>query len=127
MARADLLCDVIRRISVDRIEFSGFKICNEKVDTTVCCGNDKYKFISELLLPNKSIDVTVNIYFSDNRYKRFWEFNDETSIGEFEMCIYLTNTSISDVEYKEKVYIEKPVGLQEKIMYKICEEDQTNT
>lgn len=118
--------NIIRQISVDRIEFPGFKICNENIANVVCYGNEEYKFISELLLPNKSIDVTIEIYFSDDRYKKFWEFHDETSVGEFEMCMYLTNTSISDVKYKEKVRIKKAVGFKEKIMYKIYEEEQTN-
>lgn len=118
--------NIIRQISVDRIEFPGFRICNENIANAVCYGNEKYKFISELLLPNKSIDVTIQIYFSDDRYKKFWEFHDETSVGEFEMCMYLTNTSISDVKYKEKIRIEKAVGFKEKIMYKIYEEDHQN-
>lgn len=117
---------IVREISIDRIEFPGFKICNESVVPTVCYGADKYKFISELLLPNKHIDVTIKIHFSDSRYKKFWELQDETSVGELKMCLYLTNTSISDLEYKEKICIDKAVGFKEKIMYKIYEEAQNN-
>ena len=117
---------IVRQISIDRIEFSGFKICNEDVAPTVCYGADKYKFISELLFPGKHIEVTIKIHFSDSRYKKFWELRDETSVGEFEMCLYLTNTSISDVEYQEKICIDKAVGFKEKIMYKVYEEEQNN-
>lgn len=117
---------IVRQISIDRIEFPGFKICNESVASTVCYGADKYRFISELLLPNKHIDVTIKIHFGDSRYKKFWELQNENSVGEFNMCLYLTNTSISDIEYREKICIDKAVGFKEKIMYKIYEEEQDN-
>lgn len=118
---------IFRQISVNKIEFSGFSIGGETVRLTECNGNSKYKFISDLIFPNNSIDISINIYFSDIRYKKFWEKYDlnERLIGEFDICLYLTNTTISNVSYQEKIYIKKAPNFKEKIMYKI-EEDHPN-
>ncbi len=114
---------IIRQMTVDKIEFSRFRINNEVVEQTQCIGLDKYKTISGLILPNDNLDVTVTVYFNDVRYKNFWECNDDNSVGAFDMCLYLTNTSITGITYQEKIYIDKAVGFKEKIMYKAYEDD----
>lgn len=116
----------IRQITVDKIEFSRFRINNEVVEKTQCVGSDKYKTISGLFLPNDILNVTVKVYFDDVRYKKFWECDDDNIIGAFDMCLYLTNTSITGITYQEKIYIDKAVGFKEKIMYKAYEDDNND-
>lgn len=48
------------------------------------------------------------------------------AVTVFDICLYLTNRSISGIDYKEKIYIEKSVGLKESIMYKAYEEETGN-
>lgn len=114
----------IRQIAVEEVSFSGFILCGEQVAPVSCYGDEKYKFISDLLLPNEQLEIKVRIYYSDVRYTHFWEFKDSHSIGEFGMCLYLKNTSISDIVCQEKIYIEKADGMKEKIMYRTFERDQ---
>lgn len=116
----------ICKIAIDRIEFSGFQYKGIIVDKVACEGISEAKNISWLLLPRDNIDVVIDINFDLEIYRDFWEYHDSTSIGCFNMCLYLTNTSLSGVEYKEKIYVEKSVGFPERIMYKGFEEDITN-
>lgn len=116
----------IRQISVERIEFSGFKYQDEIVNKVCCIGTANAKYISWLLLPEKSLEITVDIFFDNELYKKFWEFEDTTSIGSFDMCLYITNKSLSGIECAEKIYINKAVGFKERVMYKAYEEDISN-
>ena len=116
----------IRQISVDRIEFSGFNYQDEIVNKVCCVGTANAKYISWLLLPEKSLEITVDIFFDNELYKKFWEFEDTTSIGSFDMCLYITNKSLSGIECAEKIYINKAVGFKERVMYKVYEEDISN-
>lgn len=116
----------IRQISVDRIEFSGFKNQDEIVNKVCCIGTENAKYISWLLLPENSLEMTVNIFFDNELYKKFWESEDITSIGNFDMCLYITNKSLSGIECAEKIYINKAVGFKERVMYKAYEEDINN-
>ena len=113
----------ISQISIDKIEFSGFKYKGSQMSKASCAGMDKAKYISWLILPGDKLGVIVDIYFDNKLYKEFWEFDDFTSIGCFDMCLYITNTSLSGIEYKEKIYIEKCAGFKEKIMYKAYGEE----
>lgn len=116
----------IRQISVERIEFSGFKYQDEIVNKVCCIGTANAKYISWLLLPEKSLEITVDIFFDNELYKKFWEFEDTTSIGSFDMCLYITNKSLSGIECAEKIYINKAIGFKERVMYKAYEEDISN-
>ena len=117
---------VIREISVKRIEFSGFRYRGEIVSKTCCIGTENAKYISWLLLPEKSLEITVDIFFDNELYKKFWEFEDISSIGDFDMCLYITNKSLSGIECVEKIYINKAVNFKERVMYKVYEEDISN-
>ena len=68
----------------------------------------------------------MDIFVDNELYKKFWEFNDATLIGSFDMCLYITNTSLSGIKYAEKIYINKAVGFKERVMYKAYEEDISN-
>lgn len=116
----------IRQISVDRIEFSGFKNQDEIVNKVCCIGTENAKYISWLLLPENSLEMTVDIFFDNELYKKFWESEDIISIGDFDMCLYITNKSLSGIECAEKIYINKAVGFKERVMYKAYEEDISN-
>lgn len=116
----------ISQISIDRVEFSGFKFKNDHVEKTSCMGVEKAKYISRLVLPGDRLNVIVDIYFDNELFEQFWEFNEPTLIGSFDICLYLTNRSISGIDYKEKIYIEKSVGFKESIMYKAYEEETGN-
>ena len=116
----------ICQISVDRIEFSGFKYQDEIVNKTCCIGTENAKYISWLLLPEKSLEITVDIFFDNELYKKFWEFEDISSIGDFDMCLCITNKSLSGIECVEKIYINKAVNFKERVMYKAYEEDISN-
>lgn len=116
----------ICQISIDRIEFSGFKYKDAYVNKASCVGIEQAKYISWLILPGDQLKVIVDIYFDNELYKDFWEFDDYTSIGCFDICLYVTNKSLSGIKYKEKIYIEKCVGFKERIMYKAYEGDTNN-
>ena len=116
----------IAQIKVDRIEFSGFNYKGSYVEKTCCIGRPEAKYISWLILPGDHIDITVDIYFINELYKHFWELAEFTSIGCFDMCLFVTNRSLSGIEYKEKIYIEKSVGFKEHVMYKAYEEEKDN-
>lgn len=75
-------------------------------------------------MSNNCIDITLDIYFNNQLYKDFWEFDDFTTLGSFDMCLYLTNTSLSGVTYKEKIHIEKAGDFKERILYKGYGEEQ---
>lgn len=113
----------ICQINVDCIEFSGFKYQDEIVNKVRCIGTENAKCIGWLLLPGSSLEITVDILFDNNLYKKFWEFEDTTSIGNFDMCLYITNKSLSGVECIEKIYINKAVGFKERVMYKAYEKE----
>ena len=106
----------ISQISIDQIEFSGFKYKDDYVNMASCIGIEQAKYISWLILPGDQLKVIIDIYFDNELYKDFWEFDDFTSIGCFDICLYVTNKSLSGIEYKEKIYIEKCVGFKERIM-----------
>ena len=116
----------ISQISIDRIEFSGFKYKDDYVNMASCIGIEQAKYISWLILPGDQLKVIIDIYFDNELYKDFWEFDDFTSIGCFDICLYVTNKSLSGIDYKEKIYIEKCVGFKERIMYKAYEGDKNN-
>lgn len=116
----------IRQIAFDRIEFSKFKWCDDVVTPPTCYGSEKNRFISVLLLPSETIEVTLKIYYDDVRCKEFWEYKNGAALGEFDICLYVTNTSISGIEYREKIYINKAIGFKGKVMYKAFEEEQEN-
>lgn len=115
---------IIRQIAVEWVEFPGFHMDQEYIDLVSCQGHEKYKFIGDLLLPHEQLEIEICVYYSDSRYTQFWEFGDDYRLGSFAMCLYLENTSISDIVRQEKIYIEKANGLKEKIMYRTFEEDQ---
>ena len=117
---------IIRKIAVEQIEFPHFRLHGEYVPSTVCVGSEKFNAMSDLFLPGKEIDVLARIYFDDVRLMQFWEFHESNSIGDFEMCIYLKNTSITGIDYKEKIVIEQGYGFKEKVMYKAYGEDNEN-
>lgn len=113
-------------IAVDKIEFPGFKYKENFVDGSSCCGVEYAKYINWLTLPGDKISVIVDIYFDNRLFRDFWEFFEMTSIGCFDMCLYLTNRSLSGIEYKEKIYIKRHVGFKEQVMYKAYEEEVEN-
>lgn len=114
---------IISKITIEKVIFPSFRLGGENIPITICVGIEKYNMMSKLLLPDQEIDILMNIYFDDARLKRFWEFRKSNSIGEFEMCLYLKNTSITGIEYNEKIVIEQGYGFKEKVMYKAYEED----
>lgn len=114
---------VISQISVDRIEFSGFNYKGNHTDMVSCVGSREAKHVSWLILPGDSMDITVDIFYDNELYKHFWEYDEVIEFGCFDMCLYVTNKSLSGISYKEKIYIEKCVGFKERIMYKAYEEE----
>ena len=117
---------VIRQIAFDQAQFSSFKLGSEIICPPKCIGSDQRRFIGTLLLPEETIDITLKVYFSDPRYSRFWEHNNGTTIGMFDLCLLLTNTSISGIEYREKIYITQANGFRGKVLYEAFEEEQEN-
>ena len=103
---------IISKITIEKVIFPSFRLGGENIPITICVGIEKYNMMSELVLPDQEIDVLMNIYFDDARLKRFWEFRKSNSIGEFEMCLYLKNTSITGIEYNEKLLLSKVMGLK---------------
>jgi len=114
---------VIRKISIDKIVFPGFKLCGQEVAAITCIGEKKYKSIDTLLMPGEKLHITINIYYDHPLCKSFWEFNSRSSVGEFNMCIFATNTSMMDIKFQEKILISKGYGLKENVMYSGTKED----
>lgn len=94
----------ISQISVDCIEFDGFKFKTDVVPLVRCLGHENAKYISWLLLPGESLTIIVDVFFDNPLYKNFWEYEDSTSIGNFDMCLHITNKSLSGIECKEKIF-----------------------
>ena len=117
---------VIRKISIDQIVFPGFRLCGQEVAAITCFGEEKYRSIGTLLMPGERLHITVNVYYDHPLCKSFWEFKSRNSVGEFNMCIYVTNTSMMDIKFQEKILISKGTGLKENIMYSENNEGSTN-
>ena len=116
----------IRQIVVDKVEFSGFKYKNTHVGISTCKGMEKANYISWLVLPGNQLKVMVDIYCDNPVYRDFWEYDDVTEFGCLDICFYITNKSLSGIEYKEKIHIEKCANFKESIMYKAYEGDIEN-
>lgn len=116
----------IAQIAVDRIVFSGFQYQKQSIDKTVCSGLAGHNTISWMILPKEGIDLCIDIYYDNDVFTKFWEFNDVNSIGSFDMCLFLTNKSVSGITYRERIYINKYTNLKEHIMYKAYEEEHPN-
>lgn len=84
----------------------------------MCKGISGHNTISWMILPSESIDVCVDILYDDERFTNFWEFRNSDMIGSFDVCLFLTNKSISGVEYREKIFLDKAADLKDHIMYK---------
>ena len=116
----------ISRIAVEKVEFSGFKYKGDVVEISSCIGVKDAKYINWLILPGDVLPIVVDIYFDNSLFKDFWEFDSFDSIGCFDMCLYIINTSMSGIEYGEKIYIEKCVGFKEYVVYKTYEGEIEN-
>lgn len=114
----------IRQIAFDQAQFSSFKLGSEVINPPICTGSDQHRFIGTLLLPEETMDISLKIFFSDPRYREFWEHNNGVTIGMFDLCLLLTNTSISGIEYREKIYFNQANGCKGKVIYKAFEEEQ---
>lgn len=117
---------VIRQIAFDQVRFSSFRLGSEVISPPICVGSDQHRFISTLLLPGDTIDITFKVFYTDIRYNNFWEYKNGAVLGVFDPCVYLTNTSITGIEYREKIYINEAYGFKGKVMYKAFEEEQDN-
>lgn len=116
----------ISQIVIDRVEFSGFKYKDTYVGLSTCTGMEKANYISWLVLPGSQLKVMVDIYFDNEIYRDFWEYDEFTSFGCFDICFYITNKSLTGIEYKEKIHIEKCADFKESIMYKAYEGEIDN-
>lgn len=115
----------ISQIAVDYVGFCGFNYKNQHVNKTVCKGISGHNTISWMILPSESIDVCVDILYDDERFTNFWEFRNSDMIGSFDVSLFLTNKSISGVEYREKIFLDKAADLKVHIMYKAYEENHS--
>lgn len=116
----------ISRIAIEKVEFSGFTYKGHVVEISSCIGIKEAKYINWLILPGDALPIVADIYFDNSLFKDFWEFDNFDSIGCFDMCLHIMNTSMSGIEYGEKIYIEKCVGFKEYVVYKTYEEEMEN-
>lgn len=117
----------ITQITVDHIGFSGFKYQDQIVEKTVCTGLSGHNTIGWMILPNGSIDVCIDIYYDNEIFSKFWEFFECDMIGSFDICLFLTNKSVSGLTYREQIYINKGANMKEHITYKAYEEEHPDT
>lgn len=117
----------ITQITVDHIGFSGFKYQDQIVEKTVCTGLPGHNKIGWMILPNGSIDVCIDIYYDNEIFTNFWEFFEWNMIGSFDICLFLTNKSVSGLTYREQIYINKGANMKEHITYKAYEEEHPDT
>ena len=80
-----------------------------------------------MILPNGSIDVCIDIYYDNEIFSEFWEFFEWNMIGSFDVCLFLTNKSVSGLTYREQIYINKGANMKEHITYKAYEEEHPDT
>ena len=114
-------------ITVDRIVFSGFKYQDQIVEKTVCTGLPGYNAIGWMILPNGNIDICIDIYYDNEIFSKFWEFSEWNLIGSFDICLYLTNKSVSGLTYREQIYISKGTNMKEHVTYKAYVEEHPDT
>lgn len=117
----------ITQITVDHIVFSGFKYQDQIVEKTVCNGLSGHNTIGWMILPNGSFDVCIDIYYDNEIFTKFWEFFEWNMIGSFDICLFLTNKSVSGLTYREQIYINKGANMKEHITYKAYEEEHPDT
>lgn len=117
----------ITQITVDYVGFSGFKYQDQIVEKTVCTGLPGHNTIGWMILPNGSIDVCIDIYYDNEIFSEFWEFFEWNMIGSFDVCLFLTNKSVSGLTYREQIYINKGTNMKEHITYKAYEEEHPDT
>ena len=108
----------ISQISIDCIEFPGINYDNATTSVISCKGKSDSKYISWLLLPDQTQEITIQILFDSLIYKDFWEHEDIKAVGCFDMCLYITVKGLTGVACKEKISISKATGFKERIMYK---------
>lgn len=122
----------ISQIIIDRAEFPGFRYKGTVVQDAKCIGiedcvcMEQVNCIRWLVMPDDQLVVVLDIYFDNALYIKFWELEEATSIGFFNMCLYTTNSSLSGIEYNESIYIEKTEGFKEVIKYRAAPKETGN-
>ena len=117
---------IIREIRFDRIAFSGGKLPDndEEICFPECTGTHEHNSISGLWAPTESLNFCIELYFCDEQFEKFWTYLDKDRLGAFDICLYMTNTTIAGVQFHEKVYIKySDLDRTEKIMYDTFEAD----
>lgn len=115
----------ITQIMVDYIGFSGFKYQEQVIEKTVCTGLSDYNTIGWMILPNGSIDICIDIYYDNEVFSKFWEYFEWNMVGFFDICLFLTNKSVSGLIYREKIYITKNTNMKEHITYNAYGEEHS--
>ena len=146
IANIDKRNNVDTRVSEIGVDYISIEGKYENVTGYAMIGSDLVKIVSsEIIESNTKLTIekgqygvkgtftvgshfrTVVVVDDDSDIQLLsWEFEDTTSIGSFDMCLYITNKSLSGIECAEKIYINKAVGFKERVMYKAYEEDISN-
>ncbi|MDM8202284.1 hypothetical protein [Allofournierella massiliensis] len=88
---------VIRHISIDDIVVCGVE---KNFEAIHCTNKVEGDGLSSILNQNESIQLTVDVYFKSDVYKKI-----DDSLGGISMILFLTNTTITGVQQKQYVSI----------------------
>ena len=104
---------VINQIVLEKIEFPEYK---EKDKTYPKAILESTETVFTLLVPHECVQLTFEIYFSDDVYKTHWE-NSSHHLGYFCMNLTLKSSSMSGIENLESIYVGKQSDAKERTIY----------
>lgn len=89
---------IIRHISIDHIEISGYK---GKTESVLCKNRTTGDGISTLITTNESVDVMLILYTKSEEWASVWD----DPLGGLALTLYVTNTSISGIQFHEYINV----------------------
>ena len=101
---------IFRHISLDHIEISGFK---GKTEPVLCKNQAIGDGISALITTNEGVDVAVIVYTKNGELVDLWD----NILGGLAFTLYVTNTSINDIQFQEYIDIRVANNNYVKISY----------
>ncbi len=107
---ANLSDTIIRHISIDHIEISGYK---GKTEPVLCKNRTTGDGISALITTNESVDVAVIVYTKNGGLVDLWD----DILGGLTFTLYVTNTSINGIQFQEYIDIRVADNNYVKISY----------
>ena len=115
----------VSQIAVEKVQFSNL-VASEKRSPDICLNYDKsntYHIINEMLLPSQNLEIEIEIDYNNELYKTIWESHDG-GIATLTFSLYLKNTTISGIDFKQQIDFNLAYNMKEIIAYKQYDEEE---